>query len=351
MLKGRIVSRKMMCVLLAVTMMAGCVLTGCGNARSGSSSGNAGKEAEAANAPAAGNSEGDQDGASGKPAEVSVIIETFDNTFASFVMNAMKKYEEEHADEIHITYLDSKQDANTQISQVENQILNGTQAIICLAVDAKQSEPIVKACKEAGVPLIAFNRVFENCDSFVGADGAVAGTLLAQYTGEKLGGKGNVAIVNGIMGQENQFIRRDAIVETLSETYPDMQVVIEGAGDWKRDKALQLVETWLQSGTDIDAILCLNDDMAMGTQLAVEQAGKSGDIIVCGVNGDPDGINGVKDGKIAATVFQNPDLQAKEALEAALQYIHGEKPESKIMIPFELVTSDNVGDYVQYAQK
>ena len=82
-------------------------------------------------------------------------------------MNAMKKYEEEHKDKIHITYLDSKQDANTQISQVENQILNGTQAIICLAVDAKQSEPIVRACKEAGVPLIAFNRIFENCDSFV----------------------------------------------------------------------------------------------------------------------------------------------------------------------------------------
>ena len=50
-------------------------------------------------------------------------------------------------------------------------------------------------------------------------------------------------------------------------------------------------------------------------------------------------------------LFQNPDRQAEEALEAALQYIHGEKPESKIMIPFELVTADNVDDYVQYSQK
>lgn len=347
MLKGR----KIVSVLLAVAMVSGGILTGCGSADSSKNSSAAEGGAEAANAPAEGSVKENQESVTGKPAEVSVIIETFDNTFASFVMSAMKKYEEENADKIHITYLDSKQDANTQISQVENQILNGTQAIICLAVDAKQSEPIVKACKEAGVPLIAFNRTFENCDSFVGADGAVAGALLAEYTGEKLGGKGNVAIVNGIMGQENQFIRRDAIVETLSETYPDMQVVIEGAGDWKRDKALQLVETWLQSGTDIDAILCLNDDMAMGTQLAVEQAGKSGDIIVCGVNGDPDGINAVKDGKIAATVFQNPNRQAEEALEAALQYIHGEKPENKIMIPFELVTAENIDDYVQYSQK
>ena len=145
MLKGRIVSGKIVSILLAVTMMAGCILTGCGSGESGGL-GAGGKEAEAANGPAAGKGEGSQDGTSGKPAEVSVIIETFDNTFASFVMNAMKKYEEEHKDKIHITYLDSKQDANTQISQVENQILNGTQAIICLAVDAKQSEPIVRAC-------------------------------------------------------------------------------------------------------------------------------------------------------------------------------------------------------------
>ena len=55
--------------------------------------------------------------------------------------------------------------------------------------------------------------------------------------------------------------------------------------------------------------------------------------------------------RLLPTVFQNPDRQAEEALEAALQYIHGEKPESKIMIPFELVTADNVDDYVQYSQK
>ena len=120
MLKGRIVSGKIVSILLAATMMAGCILTGCGSAESGSLEA-ADKVAETANAPAAGNGEEGPGGTSGEPAEVSVIIETFDNTFASFVMNAMKKYEEEHKDKIHITYLDSKQDANTQISQVDSQ--------------------------------------------------------------------------------------------------------------------------------------------------------------------------------------------------------------------------------------
>lgn len=89
MLKGRIVSGKIVSILLAATMMAGCILTGCGSAESGSLEA-ADKVAETANAPAAGNGEEGPGGTSGEPAEVSVIIETFDNTFASFVMNAMK---------------------------------------------------------------------------------------------------------------------------------------------------------------------------------------------------------------------------------------------------------------------
>lgn len=335
-------TKKIAAVTMAAAMLMGSIFTGCGTEEK--------KPADSSTTTTSSAQGGSDSSASGDPANVSVIIETFDNTFASFVMSAMEAYADEHADQINLTILDSKQDANTQISQVENQILSGTDAIICLAVDAKQTTPIVNACKDADVPLIAFNRVFEGCDTFVGADGEVAGRLLAEFTGEKLGGQGNVAIVNGIMGQENQFIRRDAIVETLEEKYPEMQVVIEGAGDWKRDKGLQLAETWLQSGTDIDAILCLNDDMAMGAYQAVEQAGKTEDVLVCGVNGDPDGINGVKNGELAATVFQNPDLQAVTALETALQYINGEQPEAEIMIDFELVTADNVDDYMQYAE-
>ena len=57
----------------------------------------------------------------------------------------------------------------------------------------------------------------------MGADSAVAGSLLASLQGKDRR-KGNVAIVNRLWGQENQFIRRDAIVETLGEMYPDMQV-------------------------------------------------------------------------------------------------------------------------------
>lgn len=288
--------------------------------------------------------------ATAEPAEtmnVTVSIASFDNTFASFVMARMKIFAEENPG-LNITYLDAAGDAATQITQIEQAVINGTQAVICLAVDAKQAQPIVTACKDAKVPLIAFNRVFEGCDTFVGADNATAGRLMAERAGELLGGKGDIALVQGIMGQANTYERTDAIVATLSEKYPDVKIVLDGAADWKRDKALDLVETWLQSGTKFEAVICLNDDAALGAQMALAAAGMADEIPVLSINGDPSGINGVNDGLLDCTAFQAPFTQADKALEIAIEYIKGGTPVDKFKVEYLLITADNVADYMQF---
>lgn len=281
------------------------------------------------------------------PMKITVAIASFDNTFASFVMSRMKIFNEDHP-ELTIDYVDAANDAATQISQIENAVINGTQAVICLAVDAKQAQPIVTACKDAGVPLIAFNRVFEGCDTFVGADNATAGKLMAERVGEILNGKGNIALVQGIMGQANTYQRTDAIKATLEEKYPDIKIVLDGAADWKRDKALELVETWLQSGTEFDAVIALNDDAGLGAQMALDAAGLADQIPVLSINGDPSGINGVNDGILNCTAFQAPFVQADKALEIAMEYIQGGTPTDKFLVEYELVTKDNVADYMQF---
>lgn len=283
----------------------------------------------------------------GEPMKITVSIASFDNTFASFVMARMDIFKEDHP-ELDITYLDAANDAATQITQIEQAVINGTQAVICLAVDATQTQPIITACNDAGVPLIAFNRAFDGCDTFVGANNADAGRLVAERCGELLGGKGNIALVQGIMGQANTYERTDAIVATLEEKYPDIQIVLDGAADWKRDKGLELVETWLQSGTEFDAVIALNDDSALGAQQALEAAGKADDIPVLSINGDPSGINGVKDGLLDCTAFQAPFTQADKALEIAMEYIQGGTPESEFKVDYELITADNVEDYMQF---
>lgn len=289
------------------------------------------------------------EGGEGETYKIAVAIASFDNTFASFTMSRMDAYAAEHP-EYEISYMDAANDAATQITQVEQAVINGAQAVICLAVDAKQVQPIITACKDAGVALIAYNREFEGCDTFVGADNAVAGRLVAEECGKVLDGKGNIGLVQGIMGQANTYERADAITATLEEQYPDVKIVLDGAADWKRDKGLELVEAWLQSGTEFDAVIALNDDSALGAQQALAAAGKENEIPVLSINGDPSGLNGVNDGILHCTAFQNPFLQADTALEVAKEYIDGGTPEAEYRVEYELVTKDNVADYMQYAE-
>ncbi len=281
-----------------------------------------------------------------KTMNITVSMQTFDNTFASFCMARMAIYNEEHP-ELNITYLDAANDAATQITQIEQAVINDTQAVICCVVDATQAQPIVTACKDAGVPLIAFNRVFEGCDTFVGANNADAGRIVAERAIELLDGSGNIALVQGVMGQANTYERTDAILEALAE-HPDIEIVLDGAADWKRDKALELVETWLQSGTEFDLVIALNDDAALGVQQALSGAGKADSIPVLSINGDPSGINGVKDGILDCTAFQAPFTQADKALEIAVEYIQGGTPTDTFKVDYELITADNVADYMQF---
>lgn len=279
---------------------------------------------------------------------ITVSIASFDNTFASFVMARMKKFNEDNP-ELEINYLDAANDAATQITQVEQAVINGTQAVICLAVDATQVNPIVTACNDANVPLIAFNRRFDGCDTFVGADNATAGKLVAERCAKLLNGSGKVALIQGFLGQANTYERTDAIKAYFEENCPDVEVVLDGASDWKRDKAQELVETWLQSGTQFDAVIALNDDSGLGAQQALAAAGKEKDIPVLSINGDPSGINGVKDGLLDCTAFQAPFTQADKALEIAMEYIKGgSTPTDSFKVEYELITADNVSDYLQF---
>lgn len=342
--------KKVLALLLALVMVFG--LVACGGdttadtstpADTGDAAADTGDTADTGDDAAADTG----DDAAAEEMNITVSIASFDNTFASFVMARMDNYAAEHPG-LNISYLDGANDAATQITQIEQAVINGTQAVICLAVDATQVQPIITACNDAGVPLIAFNREFEGCDTFVGADNADAGRLVAERCGEILGGSGNIALVQGIMGQANTYERTDAIVATLEEEYPDIEIVLDGAADWKRDKGLELVETWLQSGTEFDAVIALNDDSALGAQQALDAAGLADEIPVLSINGDPSGINGVKDGLLDCTAFQAPFTQADTALDIAIEYIQGGTPTDEFRVAYELITAENVDDYMQY---
>ena len=116
-------------------------------------------------------------------------------------------------------------------------------------------------------------------------------------------------------------------------------------GYYDRAKSLPVAENMLQRFTEAEAILCLNDEMAMGALLAAEQANKKGKIIIVGVDAIADAIQAVKQSRLDATVFQDAERQGRQAVETALNIVRKQPFQKETYIPFVLVTKENVDHY------
>jgi ribose transport system substrate-binding protein len=106
------------------------------------------------------------------------------------------------------------------------------------------------------------------------------------------------------------------------------------------------METIMQANPQIDAVFCGNDAMALGAYQAVLAAGKADQVKIFGFDGSDDAINGIAEGKIAATVMQFPVLMSRTSADLADQYIKGKRDFStKTPVEVVLVTSGNVSKY------
>lgn len=280
-----------------------------------------------------------------KKIKVGVSLAAYSFTFVTYVLDGMKIYQKQHP-ELEITYVDAKNDANNQFGQVETFITQGYDAIILMPVDAKTTAPMVKACADAKIPLVGINRKFVGPNTFVGCSNVQGGQLMAETMIKIAGGKGNLALMHGLMGQASEVERTQGIKEVLAKN-PDMKIVLEGAADWDRAKGLTLVENWLQSGTKFNCIIGESDEMAIGAFKAVDGSKVRDKYIIGGSDGGPAGLQAVKDGNIDYTLFQDPYKQSANALESAEKLAKGEKVDKELILKYELVTKDNVDKYLK----
>lgn len=157
-----------------------------------------------------------------------------------------------------------------------------------------------------------------------------------------LGGKGNIAVLEGQMGHEPQIRRQQGIMNILKK-YPNIKIVADMPADWYRDKGMAVMENWLQSGLKIDAVVAHNDEMAIGALKAAEDAGVR--LFIAGIDATPEALDFVRQGKLAFTVFQDAKGQGKGAIETAVQVVNGKKVSKEVIIPFELVFKEKADEY------
>lgn len=279
---------------------------------------------------------------------IGVSLQSFNDKFTTYIMEGMKEVSEKNKD-IKIVYVDAQNDSSKQLAQVENFIRQEVNAIIVKPVDTEAMTPMLEQANDANIPLIGVNALFkgvEDAASFVGSESKEAGILEMEGVAKLLNGKGNIAIMNGGLGHEAQINRTAGYKEVIAK-YPDMKIVSEGSAEWDRSKAMNLMENWLSSGRKIDAVVANNDEMAIGAQNAIEAAGKQDQIVVAGVDATPDALDEIKSGSLDLTVFQDAKGQGSMAIETAIKIAKGEKVEKLNWIPYEVVTKDNVDQFIQ----
>ena len=279
--------------------------------------------------------------------DVGVSIASFDDTFLMYMKDGMEAYANEHSDTITIEFVDAAEDMAKQMDQVENFVVQQKDAIIVIPVDTSATGPITDTAKEAETPLVYVNRNPGNLPEgayYVGSQDIVAGRLQMEWLAETLNGKANVAVLMGKLDNEGALARTKGNEEVAAD-FPDMNIVDKQTGKWQRNEGMMVTEDWLNKfGEELNAVLCNNDDMALGAAQALKDAGRD-DVLVLGVDATPDGISGIEAGMISATVFQDAAGQGGGAVKTAFSAASGETVTKETWIPFQLVTPENLADF------
>ena len=284
--------------------------------------------------------------ASGKPTAY-FCISHMSNAWAVNASETMEAAAKEAG--VELTVVSADQDINKQVSQIEMAVNAKATAIIIEPVSAEGVLAAVESAEKAGIPCIIYNQNISDpskATSFVGVSNADMGYMEMKRACEDMGGKGNVALLLGPRGSEGQLGRSEGYTRALAE-YPDVKVVFEEEAAWTTEDALKLAENWLSTGTEINAFVCQNDNMALGAIKAVEDIGKSGEIKAYGVDAVEDAIKAIKEGRLAISVDQSTGAQSKAAIECVVKLFKGEKLDAQYLVEAVVIDSTNVDQYLK----
>src|SRR5579871_6098551 len=171
-------------------------------------------------------------------AKIGVSMDKFDDNFLTVLRNGMADYAKTQPG-VTLQIEDAKNDVSKQLSQVQNFIANGVQAIIVNPVDTSATAAITKAAADAGVPLVYVNREPADVDklgpkaAFVASNEAESGTLETKEICKLLGGKGNILVIEGQLSNQAAVQRTKDIHEVISaEPCTGMKIIAEQTAEW-----------------------------------------------------------------------------------------------------------------------
>lgn len=273
---------------------------------------------------------------------------------------AFIEFGEKMANDMGYEYVlfDSEFNGQLQYDQAKQAIEQGFAGILMSPNDPATGAKIVQMCLDAGMPLVTatsdVDKAFRDKVTVrVGVSGYYQGMELGKMAVKAAKGKGDLLAVSitGVPSLEAIQGRSEGFKDAIKGS--NITLLAEQSGDFDKSKSLGIMENFLVTYDQIDVLYCHDDTMAAGAIEAIDNAGKTGDIIVIGVGGNTEGLNAIKEGKMYCTMMQAPNVEGALGVETLIKYIEGkpidyegdEYGDNYVRLPTPMVTIDNVDQF------
>ncbi len=273
------------------------------------------------------------------PTGAQTILQTFQKTLTAAASR----------DNITVKALDAQLDPNKQVSDVNQFVTQHVDAIIVFPLSQDSLAPALNRAKQAGIKVLGFNAIldpnqkdiapydaaFDQGETFSGAQ------LVADYVSQKLGGKGNVLGVGiGVPVPSLQLMVKN-FRNGVTKSGANWLATVSNPTDDIAGGQKAVADALTSHKGDVQAVMAYNDDSAIGAAVAFKNAGVSNPIIT-GMNGDPQGVEAIKDGRMSAMVDIVPWREALVGETIVKRMLNGQSVPKWIGTPVELYTKDNI---------
>ena len=288
--------------------------------------------------------------AANQPPKLALVMKSLANEFFLTMENGARAHQKEHAAEYSLLAngIRDETDTSGQIRLVEQMIVARVDALVLAPADSKALVPVVKKAVDAGILVVNIdNRLDPDALKekglnvpFVGPDNRKGARLVGDFVAKSLKPGDAVGIIEGIPTTTNAQLRTAGFKDAAEAA--KLKIVSVQSGEWEIDKGNKVAAAMLRAQPELKALLCGNDNMAIGAVSAVRAAGKLGKVLIGGY----DNIAAIKamlaDGRVLATADQHADQQAVFGIQTALKALAAKTPQAQlggvVETPVNLVT-------------
>jgi len=244
-----------------------------------------------------------------------------------------QKYFEAKAKELgyEVLVTDAKSDDKTQIEQAKELIDKGAKVLVVISVNGNTAASIIREAHNAGVKVIAYDRLISNCDLdfYISFNNYNVGKYMTEYA-LKQKPEGKYFLLGGDKADRNAIIVRNGIVETLkpSVTSGKVKIVYDVyTEDWSSENAYVNVRKYLKlSSMDVpDVFISSYDGLTYGAIQAINEFRIPNDILLTGQDAEPQALKNIAQGRQTMTIYKSLKVLAENAAIIASKVVKNEK--------------------------